>query len=121
MNPLTNGGRSGVRTLGPLPLSLWALGNEDCFQASMRRLKPVEQSNFFRNPLFGPGMGLGNHLVTIRILKHPLSKSFSTHEVTTNNKQPSSRTRASLVRIMKVFPHWLIVEAALRGPSIYSG
>ena len=73
INPLTDGRGSGFKLrvppvgppYGPLlmrtqPFLRWI----GCFMA----LENFAKFDFFRNPSFGPGMGLGDHLVTIRVL-----------------------------------------------------
>ena len=74
IDPLTHGGGPGSELRVPLvaplygpllvrPFSGWIrLFNDTC---------KISESDFFGNPSVAPGMGLGDDLVTIRVLEHP--------------------------------------------------
>ena len=77
MDPLTHGGGPGPQLqVPPVAPPLWALASEDLTvftldKAVSRHLQDFQKFDFFGNPSVAPGMGLGDDLVTIRVLEHP--------------------------------------------------
>ena len=63
---------SRVRTPGT-PSLVWALASEDLAVFTLDKAVSARflKFDFFGNPAVTPGMGLGDDLVTIRVLEHP--------------------------------------------------
>ena len=62
-------GVQGLNSASPSPPPLWALAGEDT--VSICRLKLSGKFHFFLSPSVASGMGFGDHLVTVWVLKHP--------------------------------------------------
>ena len=68
---------SQIQTSGtPVGSPIWPLGGEDSaafrpVSGSHASAENFSKPDFFRNPSIALGMGLGDHLVTIRVLGHP--------------------------------------------------
>ena len=63
---------SQVQTLGtPRPPYGLLLVRTAVFTGCLVAPEKISKFDFFRNPSAAPGMCLGDHLVTIRVLEHP--------------------------------------------------
>ena len=77
LTPLTRGGALGSKLRvspvgpphGPLPMRTQPFSHAG--QAVWCPLKNFSNFDFCRNPSVAPRMGLGTHLVTVRVLEHP--------------------------------------------------